>query len=134
MNVYCKLNGYLVNYRKIHARNVVYIPYTLYTLCNYTRASSIVFYTQWRIQGEIPGCHRSPLSVCSYMSLYTVDSRYSGPLKCGHLDIPAVWFGTECYLYVYCTKLTLKCGHSLFRIPANKQGFQCNFIRFYGRI
>ncbi len=26
----------------------------------------------------------------------TVDSRYSGSLKYGHLDIPAIWLGTEC--------------------------------------
>ncbi len=26
----------------------------------------------------------------------TVDSRYSGSQKYGHLDIPAIWFGTEC--------------------------------------
>ncbi len=26
----------------------------------------------------------------------TVDSRYFGSLKCGHLDIPAIWFGKEC--------------------------------------
>ena len=32
-----------------------------------------------------------------YISIeYTVDSRYSGSLKYGHLDIPAIWFGTEC--------------------------------------
>ena len=53
------------------------------------------------------------------MPRYTVDSRYSGSLKYGHLDIPAIWFGMECYLYVYCTKLTLKYGHSLFRLPAS---------------
>ncbi len=28
--------------------------------------------------------------------VYTVDSRYSGSLKYGHLDIPAIWLGTEC--------------------------------------
>ncbi len=28
--------------------------------------------------------------------IYTVDSRYSGSLKYGHLDIPAIWLGTEC--------------------------------------
>ncbi len=27
---------------------------------------------------------------------YTVDSRYSDSLKYGHLDIPAIWLGTEC--------------------------------------
>ncbi len=27
---------------------------------------------------------------------HTVDSRYSGSLKYGHLDIPAIWLGTEC--------------------------------------
>ncbi len=26
----------------------------------------------------------------------TVDSRYSSSLKYGHLDIPAIWLGTEC--------------------------------------
>ena len=26
----------------------------------------------------------------------TVDSRYSGSLKYGHLDILAIWLGTEC--------------------------------------
>ena len=26
----------------------------------------------------------------------TVDSHYSGSLKYGHLDIPAIWLGTEC--------------------------------------
>ncbi len=26
----------------------------------------------------------------------TVDSRYSGSLKYGHLDIPAIWLDTEC--------------------------------------
>ncbi len=28
--------------------------------------------------------------------IHTVDSRYSGSLKYGHLDIPAIWLGTEC--------------------------------------
>ncbi len=31
-----------------------------------------------------------------YKLKYTVDSRYSGSLKYGHLDIPAIWLGTEC--------------------------------------
>ncbi len=26
----------------------------------------------------------------------TVDCRYSSSLKYGHLDIPAIWFGTDC--------------------------------------
>ena len=75
------------------------------------------------------GFSHSRLSTC------TVDSRYSGSLKHGHLDIPAIWLGTECKLYVYCTKLALKYGHSLFRIPASAcwlsqtRFFQCNFIR-----
>ncbi len=30
----------------------------------------------------------------------TVDSRYSGSLKYGHLDIPAIWLGTECYIAI----------------------------------
>ncbi len=30
-----------------------------------------------------------------YIIQYTVDSRYSGSLKYGHLDI-AIWLGTEC--------------------------------------
>ncbi len=44
----------------------------------------------------------------------TTDSLNSGqhalywqPLKYSHLDIPAIWFGTEYWLKVYCTKLTL---------------------------
>ncbi len=30
------------------------------------------------------------------LHVYTVDSRYSGSLKYGHLDIPATWLDTEC--------------------------------------
>ncbi len=28
--------------------------------------------------------------------IITVDCHYSGSLKYGHLDIPAIWLGTEC--------------------------------------
>ncbi len=57
---------------------------------------------------------------------YTVDSRYSGSLKYGHLDIPAIGLARNAsYMFKY--------GHSLFCLPASaggpKQGFQCNFIR-----
>ncbi len=52
---------------------------------------------------------------------------YSGFLKYSHLDIPAiilVWLAID----VYCTKLALNCGHSLFPILAStgcpKLGFQ----------
>ncbi len=31
-----------------------------------------------------------------YSRLHAVDSRYSGSLKYGHLDIPTIWFGTDC--------------------------------------
>ena len=33
---------------------------------------------------------------CNFVLLCTVDSRYSGSLKYGHLDIPAIWLSTEC--------------------------------------
>ncbi len=32
---------------------------------------------QWRIQGEIPGCHGSPLSVYSYVALVQLASYLS---------------------------------------------------------
>ncbi len=34
---------------------------------------------------------------CVYRKMIgdTADSRYSGSLKYGHLDIPAIWLGTE---------------------------------------
>ncbi len=41
-------------------------------------------------------------SACTY-------SRLSS-LKCGHLDIPAIWFGTECYIAI-CLLCSLKYGH-----------------------
>ncbi len=90
--------------------------------------------------------------VCMNACVVTVDSRYSGPLKYGplkygplkygHLDnYTGHYFGlaqNASYYYVYCTKLTLKYGHSLFRIPASagcpKQGFQCNLYAYYGWI
>ncbi len=36
-----------------------------------------------------PSCHDK-------FANYSIDSRYSGSLKYGHLDIPAIWLGTEC--------------------------------------
>ncbi len=48
-------------------------------LCNY-RDLKITFQSRWRI------IRRAPLLEVRY----TVDSRYSGSLKYGHLDIPAL--------------------------------------------
>ncbi len=64
---------------------------------------------------------------------YTVGSRYSSSLKCGHLDIPAIgWARNASYYYVYCTKLTpsMATRYSVYR-PAGcpKLCFQCNFVR-----
>ncbi len=73
----------------------------------------------WGLEGLFLMNYGSWKNHCCTVCTYTVGSRYSGSLKYGHLDIPAIWFGTECYLYVYCTKLTLKYGHSLFRLPAS---------------
>ena len=39
------------------------------------------------------------------MSPYTVNSRYSGPLNCGHLDIAATYLGTDLKLHQDCTNL-----------------------------
>ena len=39
-----------------------------------------------------------PMKITRYTCIYvryTVDSRYSGSLKYGHLDIPAIWLGTR---------------------------------------
>ncbi len=36
------------------------------------------------------------LRVVYHKCVSTVDSRCSGSLKYGHLDIPAIWLGTEC--------------------------------------
>ena len=35
----------------------------------------------------------------------TVNSRYSGPLNCGHLDIAATYLGTDLKLHQDCTNL-----------------------------
>ena len=35
----------------------------------------------------------------------TVNSRYSGPLNCGHLDIAATYLGTDFKLHQDCTNL-----------------------------
>ena len=37
--------------------------------------------------------------------LCTVNSRYSGPLNCGHLDIAATYLGTDLKLHQDCTNL-----------------------------
>ncbi len=70
----------------------------------------------------------------------TIYSRLS-PFR---LAIPALWstatliyrpFGlarNASYNYVYCTKLTLKYGHSLFRIPAKV--FNASLYMYYGRM
>ena len=36
---------------------------------------------------------------------YTVNSRYSGPLNCGHLDTAATYLGTDLKLHQVCTNL-----------------------------
>ena len=42
----------------------------------------------------------------AYISFsYTVNSRYSGPLNCGHLDIAATYLGTDLKLHQDCTNL-----------------------------
>ena len=46
-------------------------------------------------QGQASGCH----------FMYTVNSRYSGPLNCGHLDIAATYLGTDLKLHQDCTNL-----------------------------
>ena len=43
--------------------------------------------------------------VVSAMDQYTVNSRYSGPLNCGHLDIAATYLGTDLKLHQDCTNL-----------------------------
>ena len=81
--------------------------------------------------------HYNAIAV-AIMVLYsttTVDSRYFGSLKYGHTSIyrPFGLARNASYNYVFCTKLTLKNGHSLFCLPASagcpKQGFQYSFIR-----
>ena len=40
-----------------------------------------------------------------FLAVYTVNSRYSGPLNCGHLDIAATYLGTDLKLHQDCTNL-----------------------------
>ena len=44
----------------------------------------------------------SGLSVCVHIHVHTVNSRYSGPLNCGHLD---TYLGTDLKLHQDCTNL-----------------------------
>ena len=41
---------------------------------------------------QVSDCNFEPCSLQLPENGSTVDSRYSGPLKYGHLDIPAIWF------------------------------------------
>ena len=41
----------------------------------------------------------------SLQKTVTVNSRYSGPLNCGHLDIAATYLGTDLKLHQDCTNL-----------------------------
>ena len=64
--------------------------YALYTLTNFHKqlksVISVEFGTPWK-NGT------------------TVNSRYSGPLNCGHLDIAATYLGTDLKLHQDCTNL-----------------------------
>ena len=51
-----------------------------------------LYWSTWRV--VIPrGYNRS---IIVRIIIYTVDSRYSGFLKYGYLDILAIWFGMDC--------------------------------------
>ncbi len=50
----------------MNAKELVYVYMQLYCAMAASQVRSIAF-TQWRIQGEISGCHGSPFSVYSYV-------------------------------------------------------------------
>ncbi len=88
---------------------------------------------------QMPQFHwaKSPLIVlCKICGMI---ARYSGSVKYNHFDISAIWLARiASYMYIdvclYCTKLALKCSHSLFCILASTAWLPQILIVYYGRI
>ncbi len=51
-------------------------PFTLLSVIRLVEGMAHSEWVQWRIQGEIPGCHGSPLSVYSYVALVQLLASY----------------------------------------------------------